>query len=66
MMKTFRFTDNDAERLEEITKKVLNATKKEGVTQITKTTILRSLILMGNDSHVDDVIEKVKKLKLYG
>ena len=65
-MRTFRFTDNDIQRLDRVAKKYIEISEKEGIRGITKNTVLRSLILLGESSPTKEVIEKIKQLKIYG
>lgn len=66
-MRTFRLTDRDIAILEEMADKVSKAAKKEGATfEVTKALVLRTWIASGNEIPVKEMLERVKKTKLYG
>ena len=66
-MRTFRLTENDIERLEDLVAKITKAAEKEGmVCSVTRTNVLRSLIALGTNISVKEVLEQIKKMKIYG
>ena len=66
LMRSFRFTEHDVERLEKIANKYIKMSEKEGIKGVTKNMILRVLILLGESIKEEEVIQKIKDLKLYG
>ena len=66
-MRTFRLSDRDISLLDEITDKISKAAKKEGVTfEVTKAIVLRTWISLGSEIPVKEMLEHVKKTKIYG
>ncbi len=66
-MRTYRFNDNDLERLDALIEKINKAADKEGMkTKITKVTILRALLLQGEKTSVKELLELIKQVKIYG
>ena len=66
-MRTFRISDNDIATLEEATDKIAKAAKKEGVTfEVTKSIVLRTWMSLGNEIPIKEMLEHVKKMKIYG
>lgn len=66
-MRTFRLSDKDITTLEELTDKIAKAAKKEGITfEITKSIVLRTWISLGSEIPVKEMVEHVKKMKIYG
>ena len=66
-MRTFRLSDKDIATLEEATDKIAKAAKKEGVTfEVTKSIVLRTWMSLGNEIPIKEMLEHVKKMKIYG
>lgn len=66
-MRTYRFNDNDLERLDALIEKISKAADKEGMkAKITKITILRALLLQGEKTPVRELLELIKQVKIYG
>ncbi len=66
-MRTFRLSDKDIATLEEATDKIAKAAKKEGVTfEVTKSIVLRTWMSLGSDISAKEMLEHVKKTKIYG
>lgn len=66
-MRTFRLSDRDIAMLEEATDKIAKAAKKEGVTfEITKSIVLRTWMSLGGEIQTKEMLEHVKKMKIYG
>ncbi|OGT34038.1 MAG: hypothetical protein A3C44_04360 [Gammaproteobacteria bacterium RIFCSPHIGHO2_02_FULL_39_13] len=66
-MRTYRFNDNDLERLDALIWKISKAADKDGMkTKITKVTILRALLLQGEKTSVKELLELIKQVKIYG
>lgn len=66
-MRTYRFNENDLERLDALIEKVNKAADKEGMkNKITKVTILRALLLQGENTSVKELLELIKRVKIYG
>ncbi|OGT47008.1 MAG: hypothetical protein A3E82_01950 [Gammaproteobacteria bacterium RIFCSPHIGHO2_12_FULL_38_11] len=66
-MRTYRFNENDLDRLDALIEKITKAAEKEGMrTRITKVTILRALFLKGEKTPVKELLELIKEVKIYG
>lgn len=66
-MRTFRLSDKDIAALEDVTGKIAKAAKKEGIAfEITKSIVLRTWISLGNEIPIKEMLEHVKKMKIYG
>lgn len=66
-MRTYRFNDNDLERLDALIEKISKAADKEGMkAKIAKITILRALLLQGEKTSVKELLELIKQVKIYG
>ena len=66
-MRTFRLSDKDIATLEEATDKIAKAAKKQDITfKVTKSIVLRTWMSLGSDIPVKEMLEHVKKMKIYG
>ena len=63
--KMYRLTTEDAVRLEELAEKVNAQAKKQGMRIITSAVMLRALILNGQKTKMDDLIEAIKQAKIF-
>lgn len=66
-MRTYRFNENDLDRLDALIEKITKAADKDGMkTKITKVTILRALLLKGEKTPVKELLDLIKEVKIYG
>lgn len=63
--KMYRLTSEDANRVDEITARVNEQAVKQNMRSVSPAVVLRALILTGQKTETDQLIEAVKQAKIY-
>ncbi|HLB57289.1 MAG TPA: hypothetical protein VJL60_00580 [Gammaproteobacteria bacterium] len=63
--KMYRLTSDDANRIEEITERVNKQGAQQNMRSVSPAIVLRALILNGQQTETDKLIEAVKQAKIY-